>query len=144
MGRKYAAGKVKTKVYSEIPPNNQALIALYTSALNHANSYYPLHQLTAAGLSLLMIGYYPDRPDTSTEYYYQWHSAEITLADIANVMRLFGSESKFPPLAALLNQVLANRPNPGEFPATTYGFSLVYSPQRQLESFNLFTMAPRF
>ncbi|MCL6333398.1 hypothetical protein EXT66_06120 [Pectobacterium carotovorum subsp. carotovorum] len=144
LGRKYAAGEVKTKVYSEIPRNNQALIALYTSTLNHANSYYPLHQLTAAGLSLLMIGYYPDRPDAPTEYYYQWHSAEITLADIASVMRFFGTESKFPPLAALLSQALANMPNSGEFPITTYGFSLVYSPQRQLESFSLFTMAPRF
>ena len=144
LGRKYTAGGVKTKVYSEVPPSNQALLALYASPLNHANSDYPLHQLTAAGLSLLMIGYYPDNPDTPTEYYYQWHSAEITLADIANVMRLFGTERGFPPLAALLRQALANMPNPDEFPATTYGFSLVYNHQHQLESFSLFTMAPRF
>ncbi|MBN3194641.1 hypothetical protein [Pectobacterium versatile] len=144
LGRKYAAGDVKTKVYSEVPPSNQSLSTLYTSMLNHTNSHYPLYQLTAAGLSLLMIGYYPDQPDAPTEYYYQWHSAEITLEDIANVMRLFSAEREFPPLAALLRQVLANMPTPGEFPATTYGFSLVYNPQRQLESFSLFTMAPRF
>ncbi|WJY17011.1 hypothetical protein PCO82_10555 [Pectobacteriaceae bacterium CE90] len=134
LGRKYTSDGVKTKVYSEIP----------TIADWPTRSGYPAAMLEQAGLSLLMIGYYPEHFSASCEYYYQWHSAVLTLSDIASVMHVLGCESLFPTLVPLLNRALQQTLQPNEFPHTTYGFSLVYSQDQHLESFTLFTMAPRF
>ena len=57
----------------------------------------------AAGLTLLMVGYYPESADSPREYYYQWHSARITRDDILAVMRLFEGESRFSALMPLLD-----------------------------------------
>ena len=60
----------------------------------------------AAGLTLLMVGYYPESADSPREYYYQWHSARITRDDILAVMRLFEGESRFSALMPLLDRAL--------------------------------------
>ena len=72
-----------------------------------------------------MVGYYPQQADSPREYYFQWHSARITHADIASVMRFFECGSLLPALTSLLDQALAQTLNGQTFPPTTYGFSLV-------------------
>ncbi|POZ60293.1 hypothetical protein [Chromobacterium alticapitis] len=137
LGRKYAPGQVKTKVYSEAPAGASDLHGWLNAPL-------AVNECREAGLALLMIGYYPDLIDSPREYYYQWHSALITCDDIAAVMRLFGCETWFPGLAHLLNRALRQTPGQQDFPHTTYGFSLGYSPDGSLESFTLFTIAASF
>ncbi|MGM3174313.1 hypothetical protein [Dickeya lacustris] len=149
IGRKYRPDAASTKIYAEMPPTARAFEALRHSPFPHAACASDRHALANAGLTLLMLGHYPDEPDAPTEYYYQWHSAEITLADIAAVMRYFGCETQFPALQDLLVRALASLAEKATFPATTYGFSLVYRPSSrpgvQLpDSVSLFTMAPGF
>ncbi|SLM62582.1 MULTISPECIES: prenyltransferase/squalene oxidase repeat-containing protein [Dickeya] len=149
IGRKYRPDAASTKIYAEMPPTARAFEALRHSPFPHAACASDRHALANAGLTLLMLGHYPDEPDAPTEYYYQWHSAEITLADIAAVMRYFGCETQFPALQALLVRALAALPEKTAFPATTYGFSVVYRPSarsqtHQPDSVSLFTLAPGF
>lgn len=139
LGRKYTPNDAKTKVYSEVQSSNAVFAELQKRGLS-----YSLAELKQAGLSLLMLGYYPEQSDSPTEYYYQWHSAEITFTDIAEVMRFFDCESLFPTLAPLIGLALQQTVKTDEFPHTTYGFSLVYNARQQLESFTLFTIASRF
>ncbi|WP_419245729.1 hypothetical protein [Serratia sp. NFX21] len=135
LGRKYSPETVKTKVYSEVPPDG---------AVEVVWPDYPAAACQQAGLSLLMLGYYPQQVDSPREYYFQWHSALITEADIAAVMAFFDYEGLFPALAPLLERARQQTLSREGFPPTTYGFSLVYSPGGELESFTLFSMAASF
>lgn len=135
LGRKYTPEAVKTKVYSEVPED---------CAWPGGAEDFPTKDCRQAGLSLLMAGYYPERPASPREYYFQWHSALITHADIATVMAFFGCEALFSALEPLLDQALQQTLSHEGFPPTTYGFSLVYAPDGKLESFTLFTMAASF
>lgn len=134
LGRKYTPEGVKTKVYSEVPADCAwpGGVADYPAACRDV------------GLSLLMIGYYPQLPASPREYYFQWDSALITHADIAAVMAFFGCGTLFSTLAPLLESALLQTLCREGFPPTTYGFSLVYAPGGELESFTLFTMAASF
>ncbi|MDW5499219.1 hypothetical protein R6Y99_05370 [Pseudomonas lundensis] len=133
LGRKYAPEAVKTKVYSEVPPDWPG-----------GATDDPAADGQQAGLLLLMIGYYPELTASPREYYFQWHSARITHAEIAAVMAFFGGEGLYPALAPLLDSALQQTLSGEGFPPTTYGFSLVYGPNGELESFTLFTMAASF
>ncbi|RYM56002.1 hypothetical protein [Serratia proteamaculans] len=139
LGRKYSPETVKTKVYSEVPPG-----APDPDDWPGGVKDYPAAACQQAGLSLLMVGYYPQQPDSPREYYFQWHSARITDADILAVMTFFGCERLFPALVPLMDHALQQTLSSEGFPATTYGFSLVYGPGGELESFTLFTMAASF
>ncbi|CAI1628426.1 hypothetical protein [Serratia proteamaculans] len=139
LGRKYSPETVKTKVYSEVPPGIPD-----PDGWPGGVKDYPAVACQQAGLSLLMVGYYPQQPNSPREYYFQWHSARITDAEIAAVMTFFGCERLFPTLAPLLDHALQQTLSNEGFPATTYGFSLVYGPGDELESFTLFTMAASF
>lgn len=131
LGRKYSPQGVSSKVYSEILPGGSAGLD------------YSAGQLAQAGLTLLMVGYYPEQPNSPVEYYFQWHSAEINVDDIRTAMHFFHCDALQTVLTPLLQRALAYSPEPGLFPPTTYGFSVVYH-QQQLESFTVFTIAPRF
>jgi len=135
LGRKYAPDAVKFKVYSEVPD---------ASAWPGGAADYPVAGCQQAGLSLLMVGYYPELPASPRKYYFQWHSALITLADIAAVMAFFGCEGWLAALTPLLDSALKHTLSDEGFPPTTYGFSLVYGQNGALESFTLFTIAPGF
>lgn len=139
LGRKYSPETVKTKVYSEVPPGTPDPDG-WPGGVKH----YPAVACQQAGLSLLMVGYYPQQPASLREYYFQWHSARITDAEILAVMTFFGCERLFPTLIPLLDHALQQTLSSEGFPATTYGFSLVYGPGDELESFTLFTMAASF
>ncbi|CAI2427642.1 Uncharacterised protein [Serratia proteamaculans] len=139
LGRKYSPETVKTKVYSEVPPGIPD-----PDGWPGGVKDYPAAACQQAGLSLLMVGYYPQQPASPREYYFQWYSARITDADILAVMTFFGCERLFPALAPLLDHALHQTLSNEGFPATTYGFSLVYGPGDELESFTLFTMAASF
>ncbi|HGM5574977.1 TPA: hypothetical protein ACKP8B_004943 [Serratia marcescens] len=136
LGRKYAPDAIKTKVYVEIPADMAA-------APDGLQGPLTAEARRAAGLMLLMVGYYPESADSPREYYYQWHSARITRDDILAVMRLFEGESRFSALMPLLDRALRQQDR-RDFPPTTYGFSLGYAPDGNLESFTLFAMAASF
>ncbi|BDH45574.1 hypothetical protein TUM12370_16180 [Salmonella enterica subsp. enterica serovar Choleraesuis] len=138
LGRKYDTDGVATKVYSEVPAGCWPDAAWAGSGMCHSTA-----ALASLGLKLLMVGYYPDRPQAAIEYYFQWHSAEIDAANIDAVMQFFGCADRADTLLPLLARTLARLPNADGFPHTTYGFSLAYC-AGQLESFTLFTMAPGF
>ena len=101
LGRKYTPDAIKTKVYVETPrtwrPHPMA-----------CKGRSPPRR-RAAGLTLLMVGYYPESADSPREYYYQWHSARITRDDILAVMRLFEGESRFSALMPLLRAAAAGQ-----------------------------------
>jgi hypothetical protein len=137
LGRKYTPDGVKTKVYSETPAGAADLPGDLQGPLT-------AEACRAAGLTLLMVGYYPEQADSPHEYYYQWHSARITHDDIRTVMRLFSSENEFCALFPLLDRALGQTSAQRGFPATTYGFSLAYAPNGSLENITLFTMAASF
>lgn len=128
LGRKYSAQAQQTKVYSELP----------------AGWGFPAETSLCGyrGLSALMVGYYPDQPDSPQEYYLLWHQAEIDLPTIMDVMQHFGANLPMREGMATLLQQALEMEQP-DFPATTYGFSLVVH-RRQLVSITLFTMAPGF
>lgn len=139
LGRKYTPDGVETKVYSEV----------HSEDLDPAHwpgtvGRYSASACREAGLSLMMVGYYPHQPASSREYYLQWHSALITWDDIAAVMRFFACESLQPALKTLLEQALQQTVNGNTFPPTTYGFSLVCDRQGTPESVTLFAMAASF
>lgn len=90
LGRKYAPDAIKTKVYVETPADMAA-------APDGLQGPLTAEARRAAGLTLLMVGYYPESADSPREYYYQWHSARITRDDILAVMRLFEEKAVFPP-----------------------------------------------
>lgn len=138
LGRKYAPEGVKTKVYSEVHSDGFDNISCPGAAENLSAA-----ACREAGLSLLMVGYYL-QPASPREYYFQWHSAHITHADIAAVMRFFDCESLLPALKPLLDQALQQTLNGLVFPPTTYGFSLVFGQGGKPESFTLFVMAASF
>lgn len=99
LGRKYAPDAIKTKVYVETPADMAA-------APDGLQEPLAAEARRAAGLTLLMAGYYPESADSPREYYYQWHSARITRDDILAVMRLFERESRFSALMPLLDRAL--------------------------------------
>ncbi|MBF7995144.1 hypothetical protein [Rahnella laticis] len=139
LGRKYTPEGVKTKIYSEVQ----------SGGFDETNWPGAVENLSAAacreaGLSLLMVGEYPQQPVSPREYYFQWHSAHITHADIAAVMRFYDCESLWPALKPLLEQAVKLTLNGQAFPPTTYGFSLVYGQDAGPESFTLFVMAESF
>ncbi|PYA24760.1 hypothetical protein DMW50_28275, partial [Serratia marcescens] len=68
LGRKYAPDAIKTKVYVETPADMAA-------APDGLQGPLTAEARRAAGLTLLMVGYYPESADSPREYYYQWHSA---------------------------------------------------------------------
>lgn len=139
LGRKYTPEGVKTKVYSEVLSGGHG-----ETGWPGGMASPPPHACKEIGLALLMMGYYPQLPASPLEYYYQWHSARITHADIAEVMHFFGCGDLFPALSPLLERALRQTLRDEGFPHTTYGFSLVYSPNGELESFTLFTIASSF
>lgn len=139
LGRKYSPDGVKTKVYSEVHGD-----ALDQVSLPGAVEKFSAAACRRAGLSLLMVGYYPQQADAPREYYFQWHSARITHADIATVMRFFECGSLLPALMSLLDQALAQTLNGQTFPPTTYGFSLSCGQDGAPESVTLFVMAASF
>lgn len=136
LGRKYAPGGASSKVYAEVPTD-----AFDGRREEETGLPFSLAACRQAGLSLLMIGYYPARPDGPREYYFQWHSAHICFSDIAAVMDFFGGNNRLAPMVSMLERALRNRP---VFPVTTYGFSLACDEDGGLESLTLFTMAPGF
>lgn len=137
-GRKYSQQGVSTKIYSEVPTGGDC-----PAQWTHQGMPYSTAQLAEAGLQLLMVGHYPDQADSPVEFYFQWHSAEITHDDIVAVGALFACDTALPALMPLLAAARAQTQSDGHFPYTTYGFSVVYQQQR-LESFTVFTVAPRF
>lgn len=137
-GRKYSQQGVSTKIYSEVPAGGDC-----PAQWTHQGMPYSTAQLAEAGLQLLMVGHYPDQADSPVEFYFQWHSAEITHDDIVAVGALFACDTALPALMPLLAAARAQTQSDGHFPYTTYGFSVVYQ-QQQLESFTVFTVAPRF
>lgn len=139
IGRKYEEKGIKTKVYSEIPENPEALQVLFPNKQH-------FEALKNLGLTLLMAGYYPTSKSAPMEYYYQWHSAEICQQDIFNIMRFFSCEHLFMPLLAVLQEALAHTKMRGKLklPSTTYGISLNYNYKNEIEVFTFFTIAPTF
>lgn len=131
LGRKYTPDGADSKVYAEVHAE-----AFSGPDKEDARQPFSIAACREAGLSLLMVGYYPARPDGPQEYYFQWHSAHITVDDIATVMDFFGCNTLLPAMLSMLDRAV--------FPATTYGFSLVYAGDGRLESITLFTMAPGF
>lgn len=139
LGRKYTPEGMKTKIYSEVQSGG-----FDETNWPGAMENLSLAACREAGLSLLMTGEYPQQSASPREYYFQWHSAHITHADIAAVMRFFDCESLWPALKPLLEQAVQQTLNGQVFPATTYGFSLVYGQDAKPASFTLFVMAASF
>ena len=131
LGRKYTPDGESSKVYTEVHAD-----AFDGCGEEDVGLPFSITACREAGLSLLMVGYYPAQPDGPQEYYFQWHSARITAEDIATVMAFFSCSTLLPAMLSMLEHAV--------FPATTYGFSLVYGGDGRLESITLFTMAPGF
>ncbi|ROP62615.1 hypothetical protein EDF81_1115 [Enterobacter sp. BIGb0383] len=139
LGRKYTPDGVSSKVYSEVHAD-----AVDTLKWPGAPESFSTEACRQAGLSLLMVGYYPAQPRASREYYFQWHRALITHAEIAAVLHFFGGDALLPALRSSLDRALRHTLNGETFPATTYGFSLVYDEDGGLECVTFFTLAPGF
>lgn len=132
LGRKFTPDGVSSKVYVETADVEQA---------GDSGMPFSVADCRQAGLSLLMVGFYPAQPDAPREYYFQWHSARITHADIAAVMDFLGCNTLQPLLTSMVGSALGDNP---VLPATTYGFSLVCDMDNTPENVTLFTMAPGF
>lgn len=135
LGIKYHTNKTSYKTYTEVPNAKEAV------ALVFPQEKFYFERLKQIGLSLLMEGITVQSNDK--EYYFQWHSGEITFDDIKNVTAFFNCQHLYDQLKSILGNALSlNSTN--DFPITTYGFSIAYGKDRSVSAFSLFTMAATF
>jgi hypothetical protein len=135
LGIKYHNNKTNYKTYNEVPNTREAIASIFPQ-----QEFY-FEQLEKIGLRLLMEGITSQSNDK--EYYFQWHSGEISFDDIKKVTTFFNCQHLYEQLKNILDNALAlNSTN--DFPITTYGFSIAYGEDNSLSAFSLFTMAQTF
>ncbi|MEW6989612.1 hypothetical protein AADZ91_02890 [Colwelliaceae bacterium 6441] len=135
LGIKYHTNKTNYKIYTEVPNTKAAIACIFPQ------QEFNFEQLEKIGLRLLMKGITTQSNDK--EYYFQWHSGEISFDDIKKVAAFFNCQHLYGQLKNILENALALNDS-NDFPVTTYGFSIVYGEDNALSVFSLFTMAPTF